>query len=84
MNKKLKKHLEAVEKHTADLNRMNGNCLPPFEVDGVMMFSYLCEVGRGENSSLYTYVYAPDSECAKDVLDENYEDFDFRMVLNEN
>lgn len=66
-----------------DLKRMNSKCLPPFEVEGMMMFSYLCEVAKGKNLSLYTYVYAADEEMAQDMLDEQYEDFDFRMVLNE-
>ena len=85
MNKTLKKHLEANEKHMADLDRMNCNCLPPFGQDGMMMSSYLCQVRKGRNYPLYTYVYAPDEESAKDMLDDQYPDFDFRQVgLNKN
>ena len=82
MNKNLKKHLEAVEKHTADLDRMNCNCQPPFEAEGVTMFSYLCRVGKGRNLPLYTYVYASDKEAAQNILDENYNDFDLRVVMS--
>jgi len=78
-----KKHAEKVAQAEADLARMNNKCLPPFEVHGTMMFSYLCEVAKGENQSLYTYVYAADEHMAKDMLDDQYGDFDFRLVLNE-
>ena len=81
MNRKLKKHTEKVAAAEADLNRMNCNCLPSFEQDGVMVSSYLCQVGRGRNYPLYTYVQASDKEVAQKVLDETYPDFDFRIVL---
>jgi len=66
-----------------DLERMNTKCLPAFDFEGMTMFSYLCEVAKGENASLYTYVYAPDEEVAAEMLADLYPDFDFRMVLNE-
>jgi len=81
MSRISKKHAEIVAAAEADLNRMNSNCLPPFEQDGVMMSSHLCQVGRGRNYPLYTYVYAPDKEVARKVLDETYSDFDFRTVI---
>lgn len=69
--------------NTTDLSRMNSKCLPPFDFEGMTMFSYLCEVAKGEGLSLYTYVYAPDDEVAQDMLDDLYSDFDFRTVITE-
>ncbi len=81
MSRISKKHADSVAAAEADLDRMNSRCLPSFEVDGVMMSSYLCQVGRGRNHSLYTYVYAPNKEVAQKVLDETYPDFDLRTVI---
>jgi len=72
------------KKHEEDLDRMNSNCQPPFEKNGVMMSSYLCQVGRGRNYPLYTYVYAPDEKGAQKVLDETYSDFDVRILITGN
>lgn len=81
MSKISKKYADRVAAAEADLDRMNSNCLPPFEVDGVMVSSHLCQVGRKTDFPLYTYVYASDKEAAQKVLDEKYSDFDSRIVV---
>ena len=81
MSRILKKHADRVAAAEADLKRMDSRCLPPFEVDGVMVSSHLCQVGRETEYSLYTYVQASDKEAAQKVLDEKYSDFDNRTVL---
>ena len=80
MSRISKKHADRVAAAKADLDRMNCNCLPAFEVDGVMVSSYLCQVGRITYFPLYTYVQASDKEAAQKVLDEKYSDFDTRIV----
>jgi len=75
--------MEVKAQTEADLKRMNSRCLPPFKTNGVTMISYLCRVGRGRNFPLYTYIYAADKETAQNILDENYKDFDLRMVVSE-
>jgi hypothetical protein len=78
-----KKGLNKKEQADADMKRMNGRCLPPFLTNGVEMISFLCQVGRGRNFPLYTYVYAADRETAQKILDANYSDFDTRTVVTE-
>ena len=81
MSKISKKHAERIAEAEADLDRMNSTCLPPIEVNGVMVSSHLCQVGRKTDLPLYTYVSAPDKEAAQKILDETYSDFEFRTVI---
>ena len=80
MGRILKKHAQKRAAAETDFQRMNTVCLPPFEENGVTMYSHLCQVGRERHYPLFTYVYAPDKETAQKILDENYSDFDFRKV----
>jgi hypothetical protein len=74
--------MDKKEQADTDMKRMNGRCLPPFLTNGVTMISFLCQVGRGRNFPLYTYIYAADEEAAQKILDENYSDFDLRTVIS--
>lgn len=62
---------------------LHEECKPPFEIDGETYYSFLCEVGNGNEFPYFTFVYARDKEDAKIKLDEQYSHCDKRYLVHE-